>query len=81
MKESVTAAFQQQLAQRRANIYNMFKNPQDALGDDVVKAEETEELDNKPEETEDEDDEKVKKGCGDGDKVIKKEKDADESED
>ena len=55
MKESVTAAFQQQLAQRRANIYNMFKNPQDALGDDVIKAEETEELDNNPEETEDED--------------------------
>lgn len=73
MKESVTAAFQQQLAQRRANIYNMFKNPQDALGDDVIKAEETEELDNKPEETEDEDGKKVKKGCGDGDKVIKKE--------
>lgn len=80
MKESVTAAFQQQLAQRRANIYNMFKNPQDALGDDVVKAEETEELDNKPEETEDEYDEKVKKGCGDGDKVIKKEKDEETKE-
>lgn len=80
MKESVTAAFQQQLAQRRANIYNMFKNPQDALGDDVVKAEETEELDNKPEETEDEDDKKVKKGCGDGDKVIKKENDEETEE-
>lgn len=80
MKESVTAAFQQQLAQRRANIYNMFKNPQDALGDDVVKAEETEELDNKPEETEDEDGKKVKKGCGDGDKVIKKENDEETEE-
>lgn len=80
MKESVTAAFQQQLAQRRANIYNMFKNPQDALGDDVIKAEETEELDNKPEETEDEDDKKVKKGCGDGDKVIKKENDEETEE-
>lgn len=39
MDTNVTAAFQQQLAQRRANIYNMFKNPHDALGDEVVKAE------------------------------------------
>jgi len=80
MKESVTAAFQQHLAQRRANIYNMFKNPQDALGDDVIKAEETEELDNKPEDADDADDKKVKKGCGDGDKVIKKEKDEETEE-
>ena len=39
MDTNVTAAFQQHLAQRRANIYNMFKNPQDALGDEVAKAE------------------------------------------
>ena len=38
MDTNVTAAFQQHLAQRRANIYNMFKNPQDALGDEVAKA-------------------------------------------
>ena len=39
MDTNVTAAFQQHLAKRRANIYSMFKNPQDALGDEVVKAE------------------------------------------
>ena len=67
-ESSVTAAFQQHLAQRRANIMNMFTNPQDALGE-VEKAEDAEELD------EQEDDKKVKKGCGDGDKTIEKEKD------
>lgn len=67
-ESSVTAAFQQHLAQRRANIMNMFTNPQDALGE-VEKAEDAEELDDH------EDDEKVKKGCGDGDKTIEKEKD------
>ena len=79
MEKSVTAAFQQQLANRRANIFRMFKNPQDALGDDVIKAEETEELDEKPDEAND--DEKVKKGCGGGDKVIEKEDDNEESAD
>lgn len=67
-ESSVTAAFQQHLAQRRANIMNMFTNPQDALGE-VEKAEGAEELD------EHEDDEKAKKGRGDGDKTIEKEKD------
>jgi hypothetical protein len=47
-ESSVTAAFQQHLAQRRANIMNMFTNPQDAFGE-VEKAEDAEEL----EETED----------------------------
>ena len=76
-ESSVTAAFQQHRAQRRANIMNMFTNPQDALGE-VEKAEDAEELD------EQEDDKKVKKGCGDGDKTIEKEKDnadAEETED
>lgn len=73
-ESSVTAAFQQHLAQRRANIMNMFTNPQDAFGE-VEKAEDAEELDKH------EDDEKVKKGCGDGDKVIEKEDDdADDEE-
>ena len=40
MNANVTAAFQQHLAQRRANIMNMFTNPQDAIGDEVSKAEE-----------------------------------------
>lgn len=76
---SVTAAFQQHLAQRRANIMNMFKNPQDALGE-VEKAEKNEDLDN-AEEAEEEMEEKVKKGCGDGDKTIEKEEKEDADED
>lgn len=74
MNANVTAAFQQHHAQRRANIMNMFTNPQDALGDEVIKAEETEEV----EEIEEEDN--VKKGCGDGDKNIKKEETEEEME-
>lgn len=72
MDTNVTAAFQQHLAQRRANIYNMFKNPYDALGDEVAKAEDNDELDEN-EETEDDAEKGVKKGCGDGDKTIEKE--------
>lgn len=74
-ESSVTAAFQQHLAQRRANIMNMFTNPQDAFGE-VEKAEDAEEL----EEKEKEDEKKVKKGCGDGDKVIEKEDDTADAE-
>lgn len=74
MDKNVTAAFQQHLAQRRANIYNMFKNPQDALGDEVIKAE-----DNDWEDEEKEED--VKKGCGNSDKTIEKEDNDDEEED
>ena len=74
MNANVTAAFQQHLAQRKANIMNMFTNPHDALGDEVSKAEETEEV----EETEEEDG--VKKGCGDGDKNIEKEETEEETE-
>ena len=68
---SVTAAFEQHLAQRRANIMNMFKNPQDALDDEVIKAEDSEEIDDNQEFEEEE--KEVKKGCGDGDKTIEKE--------
>lgn len=39
MVENVTAAFQQQLARRRQNIFNMFTNPQDAVGDGINKSE------------------------------------------
>ena len=39
MTENVTAAFQQQLARRRQNIFNMFTNPQDAVGDGINKSE------------------------------------------
>ena len=77
MNTNVTAAFQQHLAQRKANIMNMFTNPQDALGDEVSKAEETEEVE-ETEETEEEDG--VKKGCGDGDKNIEKEETEEETE-
>lgn len=80
MDTNVTAAFQQHLAQRRANIYNMFKNPQDALGDEVVKAEDNDELDDN-EETEDDAEKGVKKGCGDGDKTIEKEDEDADAED
>ena len=44
MDTNVTAAFQQHLAQRRANIYSMFKNHQDALGDEVAKAEDNDDI-------------------------------------
>ena len=77
MNANVTAAFQQHLAQRKANIMNMFTNPHDALGDEVSKAEETEEVE-EVEETEEEDG--VKKGCGDGDKNIEKEETEEETE-
>lgn len=80
MDTNVTAAFQQHLAQRRANIYNMFKNPQDALGDEVAKAEDNDELDEN-EETEDDAEKGVKKGCGDGDKTIEKEDEDADAED
>lgn len=39
MAENVTAAFQQQLARRRQNIFDMFTNPQDAVGDGINKSE------------------------------------------
>lgn len=39
MAENVTAAFQQQLAKRRQNIFDMFTNPQDAVGDGINKSE------------------------------------------
>ena len=77
MNANVTAAFQQHLAQRKANIMNMFTNPHDAIGDEVSKAEETEEVE-EVEETEEEDG--VKKGCGDGDKNIEKEETEEETE-
>ena len=77
MNANVTAAFQQHLAQRKANIMNMFTNPHDALGDEVSKAEETEEVE-EVEETEEDDG--VKKGCGDGDKNIEKEETEEETE-
>lgn len=80
MDTNVTAAFQQHLTQRRANIYNMFKNPQDALGDEVAKAEDNDELDEN-EETEDDAEKGVKKGCGDGDKTIEKEDEDADAED
>ena len=80
MDTNVTAAFQQHLAQRRANIYNMFKNPQDALGDEVAKAEDNDELDEN-EETENDAEGGVKKGCGDGDKTIEKEDEDADAED
>lgn len=77
MSTSVTDAFNKQLAQRRANILNMFKNPQDAIDDDnVIKAKDDEEID-EPEYNE-EDDEETEKGCGDGD--IEKEESAEEDE-
>lgn len=78
MNANVTAAFQQHLAQRKANIMNMFTNPHDALGDEVSKAEETEEVE-EVEETEEEDG--VKKGCGDGNKNIEKEETEEEDDD
>lgn len=36
MAMDVTDAFQQQLSKRRQNIYNMFKNPEDALDDSGI---------------------------------------------
>ena len=79
MDTNVTAAFQQHLAKRRANIYSMFKNPQDALGDEVAKAEDNDELDEN-EETEEDAEKGVKKGCGYGDKTIEKEDEDEEDE-
>lgn len=79
MDTNVTAAFQQHLAQRRANIYKMFKNPQDALGDEVTKAEDNDEMDDN-EETEEDAEKGVKKGCGYGDNTIEKENEDDEDE-
>lgn len=80
MDTNVTAAFQQHLAQRRANIYNMFKNPQDAFSDEVAKAEDNDELDEN-EETKDDAEKGVKKGCGDADKTIEKEDEDADAED
>lgn len=67
MSMNVTDAFNAHLAKRRENIMKMFTNPEDALGDDVIKAKDDEELDEEKEEK------SVEKGCGDGDKTIKKE--------
>ena len=76
MSMNVTDAFNAHLAKRRENIMKMFTNPEDALGDDVIKAKDDEAID----ETEDLEEKSVKKGCGDGDKTIKKEETEEEME-
>ena len=76
MSMNVTDAFNAHLAKRRENIMKMFTNPEDALGDDVIKAKDDEAID----ETEDFEEKSVKKGCGDGDKTIKKEETEEEME-
>lgn len=76
MSMNVTDAFNAHLAKRRENIMKMFTNPEDALGDEVIKAEDVEEID----ETEEVEEKSVKKGCGDGDREIKKEMSEEEME-
>lgn len=89
MAENVTAAFQQQLAKRRQNIFDMFTNPQDAIGDGINKSELAADIEKGEVELDEEEkaednnpfeqyEDGFQKGCGDGDDDIEKEDEDDE---